>query len=403
MSDHDGRPTGQHRFLVFTELFLPTKGGTAVWFDEVYRRLGGKGIHILTARIPGGDEYDRVHPNTIHRLNLARHPWLRPSSLPAYLRLFFHGLRVGLRCESEAVHAGRVLPEGLVAWSVARVIRRPVVIYAHGEEITTWRRSPRRLRAMRFAYRHADKLIANSEFTRDELVKLGVDPDRIAIIHPGVDIDRFHPNHETSDLRARIGLGDEHKLILSVGRLSRRKGFDQVIAALPRLVANGLDVHHVLIGIGEDRSYLEGKAREHGVVERVHFLGHVESVDLPRWYCAADVFAMPNRDIDGDTEGFGMVFVEAAACGTPSIAGIAGGTEGAVEDGVTGWRVDGTDLEAVARALNALLGDRSLCSKMGLSGAARARKYFSWNAVAERTVRLTEDVARELAGDIMRG
>lgn len=403
LSDDDGTSTGERRFLVFTELFMPTKGGTAVWFDEVYRRLGGKGIHILTACVPGGDEYDRTHANTIHRLDLARHPWLRPSSLPAYLRLYFHGLKVGFQYEFEAVHAGRVLPEGLVAWCVARLIRRPVVIYAHGEEITTWRRSPRRLRAMRFAYRHADKLIANSEFTRDELVKLGVDPDRIVIIHPGVDLERFHPDYETADLRPSIGLGAEQKLVLSVGRLSRRKGFDQVIAALPPLLANGLDVHHALIGIGEDRAYLEEKACEHGVAERVHFLGHVESVDLPRWYCAADVFAMPNRDIDGDTEGFGMVFVEAAACGTPSIAGVAGGTEGAVEDGVTGWRVDGTDIEAVYRALSALLADRTLCSKMGLSGAARAREHFSWNAVAQRTVRLTEDVARELAGGTRKG
>lgn len=367
---------------------MPTKGGTAVWFDEVYRRLGGKGIHILTARVPGGDDYDRTHANTVHRLDLARHAWLRPSSLPAYFRLLFHGLRVGFRYEFEAVHAGRVLPEGLVAWCVARLIRRPVVIYAHGEEITTWRRSPRRLRAMRFAYRHADKVIANSEFTRDQLIKLGVAPTRIVIIHPGVDLDRFHPGYEVADLRALIGLGLDARLILSVGRLSRRKGFDQVIAALTNLGNRGLDVHYALIGIGEDRSYLEKKARDHGVMERVHFLGHVESSDLPRWYCAADVFAMPNREIDGDTEGFGMVFMEAAACGTPVVAGMAGGTSAAVQDGHTGLRVEGQELGSVEQALFSLLGDRALASRIATAASERARSDFGWDRVAAQTAAL---------------
>lgn len=385
MTGLSGTSMGKHRYLVFTELFMPTKGGTAVWFDEVYRRLGGKGTHILTARVPGGDEHDRTHPNTVHRLDLARHAWIRPSSLPAYLRLFLRGLRVGFRGNFEAVHAGRVLPEGLVAWCVARLLRLPVVIYAHGEEITTWRRSPRRLRAMRFAYRHANKIIANSDFTRDELIRLGVTPDRILIIHPGVDLGRFHSGYETSDLRASISLTTEQKLILSVGRLSRRKGFDRVIAALPYLLEKGLDVHHALIGIGEDRAYLEETAREHGVAERVHFLGHIESIDLPRWYCAADVFAMPNREIDGDTEGFGMVFVEAAACGTPSVAGLAGGTGAAVEDGVTGLRVDGQRLEAVQDALFDLLGNGLRLGSMAIAAGERARDGFSWDRVAAQT------------------
>ena len=121
------------RYLVLTELFLPTKGGTAVWFDEVYRRLGDRTTHILTAAVPGDAEHDRDHPNTIHRLNLAHHPRLHPSSLPAYLRLFLRGLRLGFAQRFDAVHAGSVLPEGLVA----RLIWRPVVIYAHGEEIST--------------------------------------------------------------------------------------------------------------------------------------------------------------------------------------------------------------------------------------------------------------------------
>ncbi len=193
------------RLLVLTELFLPTKGGTAVWFSEVYRRLGGKEIHIVTAGVAGADKVDAEHPNTVHRLDLKRVPWLKPESLVMYWRFFSRSLTLALRNRFEAVHAGRVLPEGLVAWLVARISRIPVVIYAHGEEITTWRQ-PGKFKVMRFVYCHADKVVANSEFTREQLLKLGVMPERIVIINPGVDTDRYRPGLPCEDLRAGIGL-----------------------------------------------------------------------------------------------------------------------------------------------------------------------------------------------------
>lgn len=382
MSEHDP-------LLVITELYLPTKGGTAVWFDEVYRRLGGKDIHVVTADVPGAAEHDATHPNTVHRLPLRRHWWLRPESLAMYAKFFFKGLRLALRHRFQAVHAGRVLPEGLVALLVARLVRIPVVIYAHGEEITTWRQ-PGKFRAMRFAYRHADRLVANSEFTRDELIKLGVAPERITLIYPGVDIERFRPGLPCDDLKAGIGLTPNQKLILSVGRLSRRKGFDMVIRSLPELVKQGLDVRYALIGIGEDRDYLSNLARELGVSERVHMLGHVLPEDLPRWYNACDVFVMPNREINGDTEGFGMVFVEAAACGKPAIGGRAGGTGAAILDGVTGWRVDGLSGDELSRALARVLTDKNLAVAVGGKGRERAVQEFGWETVARKTVSMMQ-------------
>lgn len=372
------------RLLVITELFLPTKGGTAVWFDAAYRRLGGKDIHVVTADVPGSEDIDRDHPNTIHRVSLKRYAWLRPESLAMYSRLMLKGLAVAIRHRLSEVHAGRVLPEGGVGWAIARLTGKPVVIYAHGEEITTWRQAGK-FRAMRFVYRHADRVIANSDFTRAELLKLGVRADRLSLIFPGVDVERFKPDLASGHLRASLGMRADHRLILSVGRLSRRKGFDQVIQALPRLVEKHIDAHYVLIGIGEDFDYLTGLARTHGVADRVHLLGHVSVDDLPLWYNACDVFAMPNRDIDGDTEGFGMVFLEAAACGKPCIAGRDGGTGSAVEDGVTGYRVDGSDPEHVAQGLETLLRDKGLCQQFGQAGYARAVSDFSWDAVTRKT------------------
>lgn len=373
-----------NRYLVLTELFLPTKGGTAVWFDQVYRRLGGKGIHVITADVPGAADYDRDHPNSIHRVSLKRVWWLKPESLMMYLKFLFVALWLALTNRFDAIHAGRALPEGLIAWVVARLTFRPVVIYAHGEELTGWGKG-NKYKVMCFALQHADQVIANSDFTRDTLIGMGVRQDRIVLIHPGVDTEFFRPDLHFRDLRDSLGLEPGAKLILSVGRLSRRKGFDKVIDSLPALVQAGMDVHYAIIGIGEDEAYLRRQTEGVGMIGRVHQLGHVAMEDLPRWYNACDVFVLANREIAGDTEGFGIVFLEAAACGKPAIAGRAGGTGSAVLEGITGLRIDGDSASDLHLALCELLSDPARCAELGRAGLERVRTSLSWNAVAERT------------------
>jgi phosphatidylinositol alpha-1,6-mannosyltransferase len=363
--------------LMITELFLPTKGGTAVSFDDDFRRLGGKEVHIVTADVPGADEFDPGHPNRIHRLTLKRSPWLKPESLVIYSKLFFKSLGLAMRHRFAAVFAGRALPEGIVAWAVARLFGCKIFIYAHGEELTGWGRG-RKFQAMCFALRHADKVLANSDFTRDTLISLiGVAPEQIAVIYPTVDVEGMRPGLPHADLLASLGLGAGQSLILSVGRLQRRKGFDQVVKSLPYLKQQGLDVHYALIGIGEDYEYLQRLAAELGVSERLHLLGHVSPADLPRWYNACALFAMPNRDINGDTEGFGLVFLEAGACERPVLAGVAGGTGSAVVDGVTGLRVDGEQVEAVQQGIARLLQNPDMAAVMGRQARERVKANFT--------------------------
>ena len=371
------------RFLVITELFLPTKGGTAVWFDEVYRRIGDRTTHVVTAAVPDWEAHDRNHPNTVHRLNLKRNAWLRPESLAMYIKFFFCALWLAGSRRFSAIHAGRALPEGLVAWIVARLTFHPIVIYAHGEELTAWGYGVK-YRVMKHVLRRADVVIANSEYTKEVLMKMGVSRSSINMINPGVDVDRFRPGLPHSDLRAVLGIGDSSRLLISVGRLSRRKGFDSVIRVLPRLIEEGIDLHYAIIGIGEDENYLESLARDLAIERRVHLIGPVSWEDLPRWYNACDIFLMPNRDINGDTEGFGMVFLEAAACGRPTIAGIAGGTGSAVLHGKTGLRVNGDSMQEVQQSIRLLLSDRELATELGTAGQDRARTQFSWSFVAER-------------------
>jgi phosphatidylinositol alpha-1,6-mannosyltransferase len=284
--------------------------------------------------------------------------------------------------------AGRALPEGLVAWAVGRLRRRKVLVYAHGEELTGWGRG-RKFQAMCFALQHADHVLANSDFTRDTLVSLiGVQPQRIVMTYPTVDTDRMRPGLPFQDLHARIRLQPGQQLVFSVGRLQRRKGFDQVVRAMPLLLRQGLDVHYAIAGIGDDHDHLQGLARDAGVADRVHLLGAVPHEDLPRWYNACDLFAMPNRDIGGDTEGFGLVYMEANSCAKPALAGLAGGTGSAVEEGLNGLRVDGESVEAVAEGLARLLRDPELAGRMGRAGRERTVARFTSDQRAELIRRL---------------
>jgi len=261
------------------------------------------------------------------------------------------------------------------------------VIYAHGEELTSWGYG-NKYKVMRFTLQHADQVVANSEHTGNTLLEMGIDPDRLTIIYPGVDVKMFKPGLDVTGLRESIGINQNEKLILSVGRLSRRKGFDQMIRAVALLNAEGIPLRYIIAGIGEDADYLDGLIQEHNLQKVVHRIGAVSDEDLPRWLNACDVFAMPNREINGDNEGFGMVFIEAAACGKPCLAGDAGGTGSAVLDGVTGIRVDGTSVLAVSEGLRKMLIQDGLATTLGQHGLERVKQEFAWERVADKTCKL---------------
>ena len=214
-----------------------------------------------------------------------------------------------------------------------------------------------------------------------------------------MDEKRFCPGPRADDLCSSIGVTGDKKLILSVGRLMRRKGFDNVIRSLPTLLMHGLDIEYAVIGVGDELGYLRGLADQLDVANRVHFLGHVSYEDLPRWYNACDLFAMPNRDIEGDSEGFGLVFLEAAASGKPAVAGQAGGTDSAVVDGVTGVRVDGENVAEIAVALEHLLRDPVKAAGMGKA----ARQRVLANFIHERRVEQLRDLVLEGRWRLCRG
>ncbi|MFP4389697.1 MAG: glycosyltransferase family 4 protein, partial [Desulfococcaceae bacterium] len=232
-------------------------------------------------------------------------------------------------------------------------------------------------------------VIANSRNTRRILEEIGVPPQKIQTIHPGVDAHRFSSEADGNAVRARYGIGDS-PLLLTVGRLQKRKGHDMVIRALATVRKRFPGVRYLVVGAGDEEEGLRSLALDLGVSDAVVFAGKLPEEDLPSCYAACDLFIMANRTVNQDIEGFGMVFLEANAAGKPVIGGVSGGTQDAIVDGETGFRVDAEGPAAIATAIERLLADPDLRKRMGCAGRRRVEREFGWDRVVEKTRRVAE-------------
>jgi phosphatidyl-myo-inositol dimannoside synthase len=400
-----GQPArGAPRVLLLTDRYLPEVGGSFTWFHNVYTRHPAGSVWILTNSYPHAGAVDRAHPELhMMRTRLRRYPFLKPESLVMYLKMLLLSVWAILRYRIQIVHAGKNLPEGFVAHLVRRYLGVPYVVYAHGEEITLRARDPKQRPRLATIYGNAAAVIANSRFTRGLIQDLDVEERRIVVISPGVDPETFRP--EAADPRFRSKLGFDGKLVLlTVGRLQRRKGQDRVIEALPLILREVPHLVYVIAGDGEEEAALRALAAERGVSSAVQFLGRVPQEDLPRLYNLADIVIMANRMMpSGDVEGFGIVFVEAGACAKPVIAGASGGTADAVHDGLNGLRVEGGCVDAIARAVVRLAADPELRRRMGEAGRQLVTAGYTWEAITGRIRKLSEAIilasgpAREVA------
>jgi phosphatidylinositol alpha-1,6-mannosyltransferase len=287
------------------------------------------------------------------------------------------------------VHCARALPEGLSATLALAGSGTKYVCWLHGEELGYASTSRELTWLARRVYNRAEAVIANSRNSKNLLVgEWGVPEERVQIVHPGVETARFNPGVDGRAIRARLAHPDEI-VFTSVGRLQRRKGHDAVLQALAEVRRVIPRVRYVIVGDGPHRDVLEAQSRELDLTDVVTMVGAVPDADLPAWYRAADVFVLPNRPDGVDFEGFGIVFLEAAACGLPVIGGRSGGAPEAVADGITGCLVDGTDIGELSRVMIALGLDPAGRAAMGDAGARRARSDFSWESAAARVATLS--------------
>jgi phosphatidylinositol alpha-1,6-mannosyltransferase len=381
------------KMLWITDDFLPHLGGSRLLYYHTIKCFGPGEVTVLTKRRPGWREFDARESIPIKRGFLKRlsiHPLL--NELPVYAEMMAQAAYWGLRVRPDVIVCGEILPTGLVGRVLSLVSGAPYVVYIHGEEVNVLR-NLRGEKAVAFGVLGAaHAVIATAKPAHEEALRQGVRPDRLHLLTPGVDDYFFAAKPRPERARARYGL-EGKTVLLTVGRLVERKGHEMVIRALPRLKRDFPDLSYLVVGTGPAEEKLKGVAREEGVSESVVFAGRVSREDLTDCYAACDVFLMPHRELpDGDTEGAGIVFLEAAALGKPVIAGDSGGTGDSVVDGETGFRVDGARPEEIARCAGRLLSDPALRRKMGEAGRRLVLRERRWEDRASELRRICQDL-----------
>jgi phosphatidylinositol alpha-1,6-mannosyltransferase len=215
-------------------------------------------------------------------------------------------------------------------------------------------------------------------------------------VYPGVDARRFSPDADDGALRRALAPRGE-LLLLSVARLQRRKGHDLVLRVLPALKKAAPSLRYVIVGDGDERDRLERLSVELGVSADVSFVGSVSDAELPAYFAACDVFVLPTRTETSDFEGFGIVFLEAAAAGKPAVGGRNGGVPEAIVEGETGMLVADERTDELFAALKSMCTSEVLRHQMGAAGRARAIRDFSWDRAADAVMQIHQGLER--AGD----
>lgn len=373
------------RTLVVTNDFPPRVGGVQQYVWNLVARMPPDRVSVLAPNWRGWREHDGALPFAVERWpssvmwptgDLARRVRSLARAHRAEVVLFGHGYPLPLL-------GPRMAAGGL-----------PYVVLTHGAEV--WMaRSPGLSASLRRALSRAAAVTAVSRSTAAGVRRAVPSHVPLSILYPGVDEAAFSPAAAGDDVRARFGLGDR-KVVVCVSRLVPRKGQDVLIRAMADVRRLVPDAALLIVGEGPYRRRLEDLALE-APDGSVIFAGEAPPDQLASHYAAGDVFAMPCRSrwAGLEVEGFGIVFLEAAAMGRPAVAGRSGGAAEAIDDERTGLLVEGGEPKAVALAIVKLLDEPETAERMGRAGRARVESEFTWDG---QSAKLTEVLRRAADG-----
>jgi len=350
--------------LMITSSFLPGRGGIESYLGELCALLAPR----VAVMAPGERDGEPLPHDLPYATVAGPGNMMRPSASLAHTVA-----TVAAEMGTDRIVFGTPWPLALLGPRLARLGLRYASL-AFGAELFVPAAIPYLKKRFTGSLAQADLLLPMSDATKQRLKSLieasGHPLPPIEVMRARVDLGRFNPSVPTNDVRAWLGLSGDARIVLCFGRLFKRKGVHRVIAIMEELTDSHPDVVLVVAGTGPQEARLRRQATRQG--GRVVFTGRVSEEQTPSLYAAADVFALPVADrwFGLETEGLGIVLLEAAACGTPCVSGRSGGTVEAVVHGETGLVIDATDNRGLVTALNRLLGSPEEARRMGRAGRA---------------------------------
>jgi phosphatidylinositol alpha-1,6-mannosyltransferase len=373
---------------IISSEFPPGPGGIGTHAFEMSRQLHRLGwqVRVLSMQDYASDEEIRQF-NDAQLYPVVRLPSQRGALRGVSLRLRF------LKAQFKQFRPDIVMATGgpMVWLTALAILRAPVPFLAvgHGTEFGVRRGLNARL--IRWGFEKARVVVCVSEFTRQQMLAMGVRPQCSVVIPNGADGSRFRilEPEETASARRELGIEEHTPLILTVGSVTERKGQEVVIRALPELIKQVPDVHYAMIGLPVRQAELTRLAQKLKVADRIHFLGRQDNDAVVRIMNACDLFVMTSvQTRTGDCEGYGIAAVEAALCGKPAVVSAGSGLAEAIVDGVTGVVVPQNSPSETARAIAQLIQDHAMRRRLGQAAMERARQEQLWEQRAQEYDRL---------------
>jgi phosphatidylinositol alpha-1,6-mannosyltransferase len=370
--------------LFITNDFPPRPGGIQTFVYEIVSRFEPGAVTVLTSSWAGAAKFDKSQPYSVVR---ARTKLLLPT--PNTLKL---ARKIVLEKNVKNVVFGAAAPLGLLSNSLRNLGVEKIVAFTHGHE-SGWAKTLGTKQLLQKIGNDVDVLTYLTNYTKAEISKGLSDSAKAKMYQllPAVDPNVFSPANKVPGLRLRALVGFANRpTIVSVSRLMARKGHDLLISALPDLKVLVPGVALIIVGEGPHRSKLEAQVAELGLTDDVYFTGSVPFAQLPNWYAAGDVFAMPcrTRKAGWDVEGLGIVYLEASASGLPVIAGNSGGAPEAVLDGKSGYVVDGVSKDELINRLVQILSSEKMRTELGAFGRQWVLDQWTWEKPVARLKKL---------------
>ncbi|PCI59656.1 MAG: glycosyl transferase family 1 [Gammaproteobacteria bacterium] len=380
----------EKKTLLISEIFPPKNGGSGRWFWELYTRLPKNEYIIAAGKTDNDKAFDKTHDLNLKRLNLSSPSWGIKSitGLKFYWRVFNQIRKLIKQHKIKTLHCGRCLPEGFLGYLFYKILNIPYICYIHGEDVEAAATSRELSWIVKRVLTHATTLICNSQNTANLILNnWQAKPDKVTILNPGCDTTKFIPAEPNFKVKETLGWGNK-KVILTVGRLQERKGQDMLIKAMVEIKNAIPDALYAIIGAGKEKQKLEALVKELNLNSNVLFMSEISDEQMIQAYQQCDVFALPNRTVGQDIEGFGMVLVEAQACAKPVIAGDSGGTAETMIIDKTGFIVDCTQPSPLADKLIELLKNQEKQQTMGKIGRTHVLKHLDWHVHTEKAKKL---------------
>jgi phosphatidylinositol alpha-1,6-mannosyltransferase len=352
------------KVLLVTNDFGPRAGGIETFILGLISGLPNSSLVVYTSSQPGAAEFDKQLYEK-HGVEVIRD---RAKILLPSPRVNRRAAKILKHYQISRVWFGAAAPLALMSGILRAAGAKHIVALTHGHELW-WARILFFKSLMKKIVKQVDYLGYLGEYTKNVLIKLDYSEDKFVQIAPGIDTGYFSPRPKNQELMLKHRL-DQKRVIVSVGRLVHRKGQDQLIEALPKVLLKHPDAVLLFVGDGPIKSMLQNSARQLGVTNSIAFTGKVSHHDLPDYISLGEIFAMPvrSRFFGLEVEGLGIVYLEASACGLPVIAGNSGGAPDAVLKDVTGLIIDGTSSDEIAEAICKLLDDPMRAKQMGQAG-----------------------------------